>query len=437
MVIAAIVIFLVMQSIPNQDGSYILLSLINAVITSIAIFSFRKYSFSIHKMVNFFILFFFVIANSLQFSKHVNVTHVPLIFTDNDYVNFQIVVLFIIVFYNIFYYIYLGKTREKKRLIFQEVNKFKTNPHINNRILLIISFISLSITLFHFKDDIAHLFVRGLIEDSIGASFEKPEGTIGSQISGKIIRSSTFVCYMIARYFNINKNTRIILFLFMLISLFPTSLPRNAAAVYWIPVILSNVKFLHKENVFMLLAFFGLLVLFPLFGRFRNFTGEFDWRLSFDFLSDINFDTSQEFMIVIRKDIVTWGQQLLGSILFFVPRSIWPSKPIGSGALITENYDDDTNVSMPFFGEGYINFGYLGVFFFSFALAAFSAHFDYLYWKVKKYKRDSSLFGIYYFIIVSSMLYILRGDMMSSFAYTFATLINVHLIWLLIKKFSH
>jgi ABC-type uncharacterized transport system permease subunit len=56
------------------------------------------------------------------------------------------------------------------------------------------------------------------------------------------------------------------------------------------------------------------------------------------------------------------GNQLLGDLFFFVPRSVWPSKPQDTGALIAVHSGHAfTNLSAPLWIEMYIDFGYAGV----------------------------------------------------------------------------
>src|SRR5699024_6386774 len=67
-------------------------------------------------------------------------------------------------------------------------------------------------------------------------------------------------------------------------------------------------------------------------------------------------------IIVIEQRGIFWGYQLLGSLFFFIPRSIWSTKPVGSGYTVGKILNwDFTNVSMPLIGEFYMNFGQLGV----------------------------------------------------------------------------
>lgn len=58
-----------------------------------------------------------------------------------------------------------------------------------------------------------------------------------------------------------------------------------------------------------------------------------------------------------------WGENFLGVLFFWVPRTIWPSKPVDSGFLVSSGLGYRyTNVSNPLPAEGYISFGILGTF---------------------------------------------------------------------------
>lgn len=59
---------------------------------------------------------------------------------------------------------------------------------------------------------------------------------------------------------------------------------------------------------------------------------------------------------------ITWGNQLLGVVLFWVPRSWWPAKPEDTGIfLATERNYLFSNLSAPLPSELFINFGWVGV----------------------------------------------------------------------------
>ena len=217
-----------------------------------------------------------------------------------------------------------------------------------------------------------------------------------------------------------HKFTKALLFVFLLISVPPTGVARLYAAAVYIPVVLFLLPFLKKRNNFVLLFCFGILVIFPLFNIFREYSAKvsFDISSSFSQFKDLHFDAYSMMMRVIKDDIVTYGNQLLGALLFWVPRSIWPSKPIGSGFFVAEQTNlSFNNISMPFWGEGYINFGYFGVAIFAIVLAVFIARTDSKFWNITV-KQGRNLDTILYYLLLGLLMFVLRGDMMSGTAYT-------------------
>lgn len=63
----------------------------------------------------------------------------------------------------------------------------------------------------------------------------------------------------------------------------------------------------------------------------------------------------------------SWGHQLLLPGFFWVPRSIWNSKPEGTPKSVADFINlYNLNVSCPLWAEGYVNFGIFGVFMFLF-----------------------------------------------------------------------
>lgn len=63
-----------------------------------------------------------------------------------------------------------------------------------------------------------------------------------------------------------------------------------------------------------------------------------------------------------RDEGFTWGYQLLGAVLFWVPRVIWPTKPLDSGVEVGQWMSSaNVNLSSPLWAEAWINFGAVGV----------------------------------------------------------------------------
>ena len=423
--ISVVTVILVVSTIPDISNLYRLLAVLNAGIATLFLFTYRDRPYSLHKMVNLFILFFFVIANAIQFSTRTNVTTFPLSVCasdSTDYERFQFLVLLLLIFFNFGYPLFRWSPQLSE----------DKSVSLKHKRMIMLSLFSLFCTLMYYRNAMMLMFVRGLADGGNGIETANlGGGNVGSLIFDKIVRAIPFACYLWAVHYKQPKRIQLLLLLIMLISLFPTALARNAAAMYWLPVLFYIFSFMRREKVFVLIMLFGILILFPLLDNFRYWNGDFSSiSLSFDFLNEMHFDASQNFMVVLKQGIVTWGNQLIGVFLFWFPRSLWSSKPIGSGAFVAEQHSDFTNISMPFWAEGYLNFGYVGIAVFTFLLAWFCSYFDNRYWESRE---KSPRIKPYYLLLISSLLFILRGDLMSSVAYTLATLFDIYIVYHLIK----
>ena len=116
------------------------------------------------------------------------------------------------------------------------------------------------------------------------------------------------------------------------------------------------------------------------------------------------------------REGITNGRQLAGVALFFVPRKVWPEKPVGSGALLFSKHPlrgGFVNVACTYLGEGWINFGWAGAIIFTLLMAL-------LIWRYDTcYKAGRSGYAmLFYPAAFGLLMFILRGDLLSSFAYT-------------------
>jgi len=423
----------------NISTSFLITATINTFITSFSLFAYSNQSFSLYKLLNLFILLFFVLANAFQYSKGVVVTSLFIDFKPEDYESFQFLTLAILFLYNI---IYLYTTRYKIHS-FKKTKTTKTLTHSpknklsRDRILLFLSIFALIAVFLRVGGNPNRLFFRGIQEGEAGGFVSIGSGSqMEALIFDKIIRPIPFCCYLLSIFLHTNKKVRVYLFFSMLLAVFPTGLSRNAAAMYWLPVILTRFTYFQRKNVFVFLMALGILVIFPFLDNFRHYNGEIETEFSLDYLYTMHFDSSQEFMTAIKMHLITNGRQLLGVLFFFVPRSIWPTKPIGSGAyMASQQFDVFSNISMPYFGEGYVNFGYYGVFVFTIFIAWFTANLDCNYWyKYRRKKNEYTLLIGIYLIVLASIIFILRGDLMSSFAYTVGTCLSYLFVFLIATK---
>lgn len=224
------------------------------------------------------------------------------------------------------------------------------------------------------------------------------------------------------------------------IAVFPTGVPRFLAAALYMPFIL-NFALVQASSCrrppqllkFFLpnLLLFGLFFLFPLLDIFRWYASgdesSFD-IFGLDTMLAGHFDGYQMLARAIAVGEVTYGYGFLGALFFFIPRSIWMEKPIGSAQVIAHLSDlRMDNVSMTLVGEFYLNFWFFGVVFGALLLGIIFRSVDDVFKRKKKYLI--SVPWIFYFQSVGLLLFILRGSFLSAFAYSAA----IALTWVLIR----
>ena len=413
--IIAILCFILTSIIILQDGVYYnslfeLLNLFIALVCIKALFLSKSGNYSLYKVFFIFILFFFCIAPTVQFKDGVRL--MDTYFSEEEYKLTTFLVLSIILTYNFFYNFFYKRLKIRKQIFYDAIS---TGLSTKKELLMIclstaICFYVLYINNFNL---LSLLFRSG------------DNRIVQSQTSWLIVeyfcRPIAMIIFLTAFLMKVkHKIVLPILFILMLIALPPTGMARFSVAAIYTPVLLCLVPAIRKGNRFILLMFFGLLIVFPILDAFRYFNSNLsvDFRLNFDQFKELHFDSYCMFMRALRMEDITYGHQLLGVILFFIPRSLWPNKPIGSGAMVAgEQGMDFTNVSMPYFAEGYINFGVIGILLFVVLLSYVTSKIDKWYWENRAY-QPFNVDHILYMIVLSLLLFILRGDLLSSFAYT-------------------
>ncbi|RUL92020.1 hypothetical protein [Verrucosispora sp. FIM060022] len=106
----------------------------------------------------------------------------------------------------------------------------------------------------------------------------------------------------------------------------------------------------------------GLIFLFPLADAFRR-QGEVQAEFApMQALTSGDFDASIQIsnsLDIIDQNGIEWGWQLLGVMLFWVPRDYWPNKPTATGTYIAEHMEyTHINISSPLIAEFLINGGW-------------------------------------------------------------------------------
>lgn len=423
-----IVIIFVIASYTPSSWLVVITSIIIIILSAKGIFNSSSIKYGASQIFYIFTLFFLGIAPLIQYVEGVTLWG-GRPFSDADYVKTNLLVIIALVIYKHIYTRVLKYKYEISLLSsYSIVSNFKIKgKSVSTNRLVIISIISSIYIYLIYGGDIVTLLLRGAYVESDVAM----AGGLTYLLNSFFIRPIPAVCFLLFKYYH-KKNyvAEILLLLLMLLTNAPTGMPRFAVAAFYIPLAFIYAPMLKKQYNFALFMFVAVLIIFPFLNLFRLDDPEFSLATSFSMMLEGHFDSYQMFMRVVSTNHITYGYQLLGVILFFVPRSIWPNKPIGSGYLIAhENGYWHDNLAMNYFGEGYINFGIIGVIIFSIVLAYVNARVDRKYWISPN--NCSCLYVLVYLEYVGMEFAILRGALLNIFpvfvGYTLAIFIVFYL----------
>ncbi len=208
-----------------------------------------------------------------------------------------------------------------------------------------------------------------------------------------------------------------------------------AAARVWTGTILlglAAILFLSRQRSGVVTAAFlalGLLLL-PALNLGRANT-ELETRMLTPELTAASTSmVSQDFdayvnLVLIQKLLdfsdITYGRQLMGALLFWVPRSFWPDKPGGSGAKMAERLGlEFTNIASPLPAEALFNFGFWGIPIFAVTFALLLYVLDERYFQGTSESPPGEfriLDGLYPFLL-GLTAFATRGDLLNATAFS-------------------
>jgi hypothetical protein len=227
----------------------------------------------------------------------------------------------------------------------------------------------------------------------------------------------------------------LLLLMLVLITENPYTEKRNGLGPLYIALLLvAFPKFFASWARRMLLLVGGMVLIFPAITIFTHNHQQAVEDVSLAQVADrivdhyfsINYDSWANVYTAIEiagAHGVQWGHQLLGSLLFFVPSSVWSGKPLATGIFLADyliaNYSMwFTNLSAPLIAEGYLDFGFVGVILYAGAAAfgvvllnKFAARTD------KWVSLPLAVYGAVFLMIV------LRGSLMIALGFASAALL--------------
>jgi hypothetical protein len=228
----------------------------------------------------------------------------------------------------------------------------------------------------------------------------------------------------------------LLLFLLVMVTENPYTEKRNALGPVYIALLLvlfQNWFATGARRLLLLVA--SMVLVFPAITLFTHnhqqslsdislsqFSDEIaDHYFSINYDSWANIYTAVE---IVKVHGMQWGHQLLGSLLFFVPSSIWSAKPLATGIFLADylitNYSMwFTNLSAPLAAEGYLDFGPAGVVLYACIMALFVAFMNRL-----AMRRDRWIaFPMAIYASVFLMI-VLRGSLMIALGFAAAAFLS-------------
>lgn len=232
----------------------------------------------------------------------------------------------------------------------------------------------------------------------------------------------------------------------MLVSCFPTGIARNAMASFYAGMLIIVFEKARKGRWFTFAIIFGLVLLFPMLSLFRWIStlstvniGEYLTNILQETYLSGDYDAHQMFISIqrfVEREGFSWGYQLLGVLLFFVPRSIWPTKPYGTGQTTFEVLGQHwfTNVSAPLVSEAYVNFSLIGIVALAFFLGHAAKGIDYRYWSDT---NPLSKIRMVYPFVIFQYFFLMRGDSLTCWAFLMGQLIVMSVLHKLTVRVYH
>ena len=229
----------------------------------------------------------------------------------------------------------------------------------------------------------------------------------------------------------------------LLICCFPTALARYSMAAVYASIMIILFDKTRNGRWFITVFILALVVVFPAINVFRSVNSLESatnfWATIKENIESVytggDYDSYAMFINVRRyKNFFgySYGNQLLGALLFFFPRSIWTTKPMGTGSTVfLALHPEFTNVSAPLIAEGYIDFGIIGVAIYALVAGAITSWADKKYWASD---NPLSKERVVFPFLMFQFFFVLRGDLMSGGAYLIARMVMGLLTYYFVVK---
>ena len=301
-----------------------------------------------------------------------------------------------------------------------------------------------------YQGGIDQLFVSRLERGSTIYTSVEGAGKSAGLVMESLLRVPVFVAFIGLLLFWIHQKRQrlaVPLWLWLLLPLLallvllvsnPISTPRYWFGTVIVGTVFAVMRWRRYSAALLVFSFIAALIfVFPLADVYRN-SADVDLASSMEgvvlyeeIAENGDFDSFQQFLNAIDltdTEDYQYGRQMLGTLLFWVPRSKWGGKPIPSGSVVAEYVGyRNSNLSMPLWGELYIDGGVLLMLLGFFYYGAFARQLE----RMSTIREDGmapSFLMVFVPIFSAYQLFLLRGSLMSAFAYLVPVFLFVLLV---------
>lgn len=401
----------------RQGGLVVYLSFVLVGIISFIEAVHTNSNINIKRTVNIFSYIFFFIAPWQQYTENVSlwsVNGLALNYDESLYLKANLIIIIALIFFNYAYNYFqkknittLEQREESVQYVVSKQSKF---------ILLAISTISFLILI-----ATGNLMGNGLV---IGDS------SINSQLWNMIrfFPVCAIILYAMAygdmRHMLKHKSFDFIL-IFFLIIYFPFwgNMARFMLLGTYVVILALLFEKNKNKSLYFLLYYVGFIVGFSSIRRATSINALMNININF---CHVDFDAHQILMTLIKytdEQGIVFGKNIISALAFIIPRSIWNGKMLNSGGIAANYYGSwFTNVSSPLFGELYFALKWLGVVVGAIILAFVALKIDSWNKSMNLMKRGT------FCIAVGMTIYICRGSLIASMAFTLGLLLALFII---------
>lgn len=218
----------------------------------------------------------------------------------------------------------------------------------------------------------------------------------------------------------------------LLLCVNPVSSPRYVFGTVLLAVVATAGAYatLRGFRIMTCVAVLGFILLFPLADMFRRVAGgrgldfgPINAFASGDFDSFAQIVNAAEY---VEENGIAWGEQMAGTLLLWIPRAVWPEKPVPTSWLLADfkGYNFN-NLSAPIWAEFLVDGGWplllLGMFFLGYLFRRVDRRADVS-------ARDNRTPGLLACILPFYMVIIYRGSLMGVSAGLLVILVGAVLV---------